>query len=226
AAATGSSPRCSPASAPAESFAPSVARRPGRVLCDRRRAAPGTARRAPRALGRGALPDPRALLGHRGGARARGPARAPCRGHGRRDARGAGRRRIDRRRRAVRAGGPLAAGLGRRRAARGAPAAGNLARPGGRADRRGAARHRLPPRLPRALRAHGAAGELARHLPVIARLLAAALPAPTSFPRTETPPPCAVSDPLRRPFFGDLHVHTGYSLDASTQGVRSRPDDR
>ena len=32
-------------------------------------------------------------------------------------------------------------------------------------------------------------------------------------------------DPLRRPFFGDLHVHTALSLDASTQGTRNRPAD-
>lgn len=38
-------------------------------------------------------------------------------------------------------------------------------------------------------------------------------------------PRCADSDPLRRPFFGDAHVHTALSLDASLQGNRTSPSD-
>jgi hypothetical protein len=41
----------------------------------------------------------------------------------------------------------------------------------------------------------------------------------------QTHAPCAHRDPERRPFFGDLHVHTGFSQDASTQGTRSTPRD-
>ncbi|MFT4822836.1 MAG: hypothetical protein ACJAUG_001762 [Halioglobus sp.] len=36
--------------------------------------------------------------------------------------------------------------------------------------------------------------------------------------------PCVSHDPLMQPFFGDFHVHTRYSLDASTQGTRTTPD--
>jgi hypothetical protein len=36
---------------------------------------------------------------------------------------------------------------------------------------------------------------------------------------------CRDYDPLRRPFFGDLHVHTALSFDAWVQGTRGRPDD-
>ena len=56
-------------------------------------------------------------------------------------------------------------------------------------------------------------------------LVAGALADALVFERTETREPCATSDPLRRPFFGDLHVHTALSLDASTQDTRNRPRD-
>ena len=35
--------------------------------------------------------------------------------------------------------------------------------------------------------------------------------------------PCTAHDPLLQPFFGDLHVHTRQSLDASTQATRTTP---
>ncbi len=60
------------------------------------------------------------------------------------------------------------------------------------------------------------------------RLLLLLAPAATgahALERTEARAPCAEHDPLRRPFFGDLHVHTAFSLDASTQDTRSRPRD-
>lgn len=37
--------------------------------------------------------------------------------------------------------------------------------------------------------------------------------------------PCADHDPLRQAFFGDLHVHTGISMDANIRGTLSSPSD-
>jgi hypothetical protein len=42
---------------------------------------------------------------------------------------------------------------------------------------------------------------------------------------TENRPPCLNYTKLRQPFFGDLHVHTALSQDASTQGTRNMPRD-
>ena len=42
---------------------------------------------------------------------------------------------------------------------------------------------------------------------------------------TEEREACASYEPLRRPLFGDTHVHTGYSLDARAQDNRSTPRD-
>jgi hypothetical protein len=42
---------------------------------------------------------------------------------------------------------------------------------------------------------------------------------------TETREPCAEYEPLRRPLFGDTHVHTARSQDASTQDTRVSPRD-
>lgn len=41
----------------------------------------------------------------------------------------------------------------------------------------------------------------------------------------DTRTPCADHDPLRRPFFGDLHVHTRLSFDAQIWGNRNTPRD-
>lgn len=54
--------------------------------------------------------------------------------------------------------------------------------------------------------------------------LIATAPAP-AFERTEDRAPCADHDPLRRPFFGDTHVHTALSFDAMGQGTRTGPRD-
>ena len=43
--------------------------------------------------------------------------------------------------------------------------------------------------------------------------------------RTETRQPCASSNPLRNPYFGDLHIHTRFSADAYIFGTRVGPRD-
>lgn len=53
----------------------------------------------------------------------------------------------------------------------------------------------------------------------------AALPAAAAPPAPDLRAPCAERAPLRRPFFGDTHVHTALSQDASTQGTQATPRD-
>ncbi len=48
-----------------------------------------------------------------------------------------------------------------------------------------------------------------------------AAPAGPIAPRAD----CANQDPLRRPLFGDLHIHTGFSMDANAVGNDTTPDD-
>lgn len=62
------------------------------------------------------------------------------------------------------------------------------------------------------------------------QVLGAALLTSACGPADEAPPwdhlgRCASFDPLRRPLFGDLHVHTALSLDANLQGTRLGPGD-
>jgi hypothetical protein len=45
------------------------------------------------------------------------------------------------------------------------------------------------------------------------------------YPVTEEREACADHAPLRRPFFGDTHVHTVYSFDANSQDTRNSPRD-
>jgi hypothetical protein len=46
-----------------------------------------------------------------------------------------------------------------------------------------------------------------------------------AFEVTEVREPCADHDPLRNAYFGDLHVHTSFSQDASARGTRNTPRD-
>ena len=45
----------------------------------------------------------------------------------------------------------------------------------------------------------------------------------SGFERTETREPCREYHPLRKPFFGDTHVHTTFSFDAWGQGTLAGP---
>ncbi len=60
---------------------------------------------------------------------------------------------------------------------------------------------------------------------LLAMVLVAFATHAAAFERTEEREACAEYDPLRRPFFGDTHVHTALSFDAAGQGTRARPRD-
>lgn len=44
-----------------------------------------------------------------------------------------------------------------------------------------------------------------------------------TFERTEARAPCRDYTSLRRPYFGDTHVHTAWSFDAAAHGTRNTP---
>jgi Protein of unknown function (DUF3604) len=58
---------------------------------------------------------------------------------------------------------------------------------------------------------------------VVAGLAVGAAAAPVPWQRTESRAPCAAFDPLRAPYFGDLHIHTRFSADAYIFGTRVDP---
>jgi hypothetical protein len=71
-------------------------------------------------------------------------------------------------------------------------------------------------------------GESLRVVALLAGLIAAfgggsARAQEEAFARTERRAPCARYEPLRQPFFGDLHVHTSFSFDSYVAGQRNDP---
>lgn len=68
-----------------------------------------------------------------------------------------------------------------------------------------------------------AAPSHAKNLATLEEIPSFAKPELRSFRRSEQRENCANFDTLRRPHFGDLHVHTGLSQDAATQGTRTTP---
>ncbi len=54
---------------------------------------------------------------------------------------------------------------------------------------------------------------------------AAAVPAPVATAPAAAPAPSIPTDPLKRAWFGEQHVHTAYSLDAYIGGARLSPSD-
>ena len=194
-------------------------------------------RRPTLALARRARHDAGAVLSGRDGVGARDAARVPDVAALARDG-GGGRQRADPDLHARNhADGALHrtvhAGRGARRARRRADPRGAAARRRGRhrrvPARRVFARCRSTRRRSRARGCTPISGtcssEAARRPARLSRWRCSRPPRRRRLERTEQRAPCAASDPLRRPFFGDLHVHTRYSLDASTQGTRSRPSE-
>ncbi len=78
--------------------------------------------------------------------------------------------------------------------------------------------------MPRATRSRPLSGFLVLAAALLSTGIAAA-DAPPPWQRTESRQPCGAFDPLRLPFFGDLHVHTTYSGDAVLVDTRTKPRD-
>jgi hypothetical protein len=60
-------------------------------------------------------------------------------------------------------------------------------------------------------------------LAILLGLVVGAAAAPVPWQRTEARAPCVGFDPLRAPYFGDLHIHTRFSADAYIFGTRVDP---